>query len=160
MVDLRAVNRGPHRPEVAPASPRVQVPTDDEHDDADLSEQDTPPATRAPRNSKPRVDAKPNQLQFYRDLNHGCWVDILVRAKNHYRLTMHTEAIDPFPARSTNSLNIAHDSLLETVGKLREGEWKNLDQCSSFFIYLLIITDNVIDVYQDYRSGMSALVSN
>lgn len=127
MVDLRAVRRL-HHPEEAPASPHMQASTGDEND-ADLSEDNAPLAVRAPRHSKPSKGAKPTQLQFYS----APWVNLLVKAKNNYRFSMHVENDDPFPARTPDNLAIAHDSLLEVIAKLPEQEKVELDECSSFF---------------------------
>ena len=54
---------------------------------------------------------KPLQLCFYS----GSWVDILIAAKNNYRLFINTE--DPFPEHTAASLEDVHQSLLDAIGK-------------------------------------------
>ena len=65
---------------------------------------------------------KPSQLHFYS----GSWVDVLIAAKNNYRLFINTE--DPFPERTAASLEDAHRSLLDTIGKFTEESKLPLDQ--------------------------------
>jgi hypothetical protein len=77
--------------------------------------------TRKTRNSKPS-EAKPSHLGYYR----GAWVDVLVDARNHYRLTIHTG--DPFPERNCETLKVAHDILLEAIARHMEGGGIPLDE--------------------------------
>jgi hypothetical protein len=86
--------------------------SDEEPDDGDNP---IPPQVRAKRNSKKaRGDLHPHHLGFYS----GTWYDVLVEAKNRYRLFIHT--LCPFPDRNSNSLRDAHDCLLETITKYKD----------------------------------------
>jgi hypothetical protein len=71
--------------------------------------------TRAKRNSKKsHHDPYPNHLGFYS----GTWYDVLVEAKNKYRLFIHTE--NPFPERNRDGLRDAHGCLLEIISKYKD----------------------------------------
>ncbi|KAF8811157.1 hypothetical protein BYT27DRAFT_7208610 [Phlegmacium glaucopus] len=113
---------------------------DDTHvDDADDTEHSEDNMDIQPRRRQRRTannDMKPSQLRFYS----GTWVDVLIAAKNNYRLFVHTE--DPFPERTAASLEDAHRCLLDAVGSFTEENKLPLDE----------------DVYNKYSSGMSALV--
>ena len=92
-------------------------PNDDDGNDDDESEAgDNPiPQARAKRNSKKsHRDPLPNHLGFYS----GTWYDVLVEAKNRYRLFIHTQ--NPFPERNRNGLKDAQECLLETIAKYED----------------------------------------
>jgi hypothetical protein len=91
---------------------------DDEDEDEDV--QSTGPKKRRSRTSN--GDIRPTQLRFYS----GTWVDVLIAAKNNYRLFIHNE--DPFPERTAISLDDARGCLLEAIGKFREETQLPLDE--------------------------------
>lgn len=93
---------------------------DADADDEDEDEEATGPKQRRSRTSN--GDIRPTQLRFYS----GTWVDVLIAAKNNYRLFVHTD--DPFPERTAASLEDAHGCLLEAIGKFREESQLPLDQ--------------------------------
>lgn len=93
------------------------VDTDD--NDGDVS--DAAAGITIRRRSNLKTERLPTQLRFYS----GCWVDVLKDAKYHYRLHIHTE--EPFPERSRNSLTVAHERLLEAIGKFQEEVKLELD---------------------------------
>lgn len=94
------------------------VDTDD--NDGDVS--DAAAGITIRRRSNLKTERLPTQLRFYS----GCWVDVLKDAKYHYRLHIHTE--EPFPERSRNSLTVAHERLLEAIGKFQEEVKLELDE--------------------------------
>jgi hypothetical protein len=96
--------------------------SDDDGSNADASDDDVQASNRAPRHSKGLNDPKPSQLRHYS----GPWVDVLVDAKHSYRLFIHTD--DPFPERNSDSLNDAHNCLLEAIGKYVEEQNGTLDE--------------------------------
>ena len=59
-------------------------------------------------------DICPSQLHFYS----GTWVNVLIIAKNNYRLFIHTD--DPFPEHTAASLEDAHICLIDAIGKFKE----------------------------------------
>lgn len=90
---------------------------DDEDEDEDT--QVTGPKTRRSRTTN--NDIRPSQLRFYS----GTWIDTLIAAKNNYRLFIHTE--DPFPERTSESLEDARNCLLEAIAKFKEESQLPLD---------------------------------
>jgi hypothetical protein len=106
-----------------------------------------------PRNSKSRKEPAPTNLGFYS----GDWLCILISAKMLYRCNIHT--VTPFPERNDDTLEIAHDFLLEAVTIYLDTN-KNtvLDYGSSSFAYI-IISNDFIDIYNHNKHGMIALVS-
>ena len=94
-------------------------------DDADDEDEDEDTQTTGPKQRRSRTsngDIRPTQLRFYS----GTWVDVLIAAKNNYRLFVHND--DPFPERTAASLEDAHGCLLEAIGKFREESQLSLDQ--------------------------------
>ena len=144
----RVMDLQPHSP-----APR-KTPSDDEH--AAGLRGESAQVNRAARNSKPRDNPKPSQLRFYS----GLWADTLVKAKTFYKFSIHAESDDPFPERNTESLNSAHDCLLEAVALLSEEQIETLDRGASFSHYHSLFTDNVVVVYETHKSGMTSLVSD
>jgi hypothetical protein len=93
---------------------------DDEDEDEDRDDQVAKPKQRRSRTSN--SDIRPSQLRFYS----GLWVDVLIVAKNNYRLFIHNE--DPFPERTAGSLEDAHECLLDAIGKFKEECRLTLDE--------------------------------
>ena len=85
---------------------------DDEHEDEDA--QAERPKQRRSRTSNDNI--RPSQLRFYS----GTWIDVLIAAKNNYRLFIHN--VDPFPERTAASLDDARDCLLDAIGKFKESQ--------------------------------------
>ena len=101
----------------ASTSSRQLSHNDDDGNESEESEagDDPIPQARAKRNSKKsHRDPRPTHLGFYS----GTWYDVLVEAKNRYRLFIHTQ--NPFPERNRSALRDAHDCLLETVSKYED----------------------------------------
>lgn len=107
-----------HRDRVEPSRRLVQ--NDDTNsgnesdDESEASDNAIQPQARAKRNSKKTHDPYPHQLGFYS----GTWHDLLVEAKNRYRLFIHTQ--NPFPERNRNGLRDANDCLLEIISKYKD----------------------------------------
>ena len=101
-------------------------------------------------------DKKPSQLRFYS----GPWVDVLVAAKHNYRLFINTE--DPFPERGPESLEDAHHCLLKAISTFKAERKIPLDQ--GMFICQCSSAQSsntcLAEVYNQYSSGMTALVSH
>jgi len=74
---------------------------------------------RRPRTSN--SDIRSSQLRFYS----GTWVDVLIAAKNNYRMFIHNE--DPFPERTETSLQDARNCLIDAIGAFREERRLPLD---------------------------------
>ena len=94
----------------------------DDADDED--DENTEVKRRRPRTFND--DIRSSQLPFYS----GTWVDVLLLAKNNYRLYIHKE--DPFPERTAANLEDAHDCLMEAIGQFELRSRLPLDQ--SMFI--------------------------
>lgn len=92
---------------------------DDSNNDADDEDEDRPNQRRT-RTSNSNVLT--SQLRFYS----GTWVDVLIAAKNNYRLFIHNE--DSFPERTVASLEDARACLLDAIGKFREESQLPLDE--------------------------------
>ena len=93
------------------------------NNDADDEDEDgtqvNGPKQRRSRTSNSNI--RPSQLRFYS----GTWVDVLILAKNNYRLFIHNE--DPFPERTAVSLEDARGCLLDAIGKFKEESQLPLD---------------------------------
>ena len=102
------------------------------------SDDDPTPLTRAIRRHKPLEEAKPTNLRFYG----GAWHDVLVMAKNIYRLAIHADGQNPFPERNDPNLDAAHDSLFEATNQLSREAKEAIDRASgkfNFFVSLYIV---------------------
>lgn len=95
----------------------------------------------------------PTQLRFYS----GSWVDVLKDAKHQYRLYLHTEAEEPFPERSHNSITEARDCLLEAIGKFQDEVKLPLDEGLSLSLSKEL-PNYFIDVFKVHCSEMDILV--
>ena len=96
----------------------------------------------------------PTQLCFYS----GSWVDVLKDAKYRFRFCIHTEV--PFPERTTDSLSVTHDCLVEAIAKFQDEVRLPLDEgLLPCFIIDIIITNGFLDVYKIHCSAMDVLVS-
>jgi hypothetical protein len=93
---------------------------DDEDEDGDDQVAPSRPKQRRSRTSN--SDIRPSQLRFYS----GLWVDVLIAAKNNYRLFIHNE--DPFPERTAGSLEDARECLIDAIGKFKEECRLTLDE--------------------------------
>jgi hypothetical protein len=126
---------------------------DESDKESETGDDAVPPQARAKRNSKRTSnDPHPHHLGFYS----GTWYDLLVEAKNHYRLFIHTQK--PFPERNRIGLRDAQDCLLETISKYKDNGIQ-LDEGTINLLYA-IDTNNIIDVYNTHRSSMTSLVSS
>ena len=83
--------------------------TDDEDEDED-TEVNAPKQQPCTFNN----NIHPSQLHFYS----GTWINVLIIAKNSYRLFIHTN--DPFPKCTAASLEDAHICLINAIGKFKE----------------------------------------
>jgi hypothetical protein len=126
---LRAVSRhandtskASHRQPVDHADPDTPDGNQDneiEHgpnnNDADDEDEDEGTEVNAPKRRQRTFnsDIRPSQLRFYS----GTWVDVLIIAKNNYRLFIHNE--DPFPERTAASLEDARICLIDAIGRFR-----------------------------------------
>jgi hypothetical protein len=70
-------------------------------------------------------DIRSSQLRFYS----GTWVDVLIAAKNNYRLFIHNE--DPFPERTATSLQDTCNCLIDAIGDFRAERRLHLDEGKS-----------------------------
>jgi hypothetical protein len=96
------------------------------NNDADEDEDEDTEAN-GPKHRRPRTansNICPSQLRFYS----GTWVDVLVAAKNNYRLFIHNE--DSFPERTAASLEDARECLLDAIAMFREESKLALDEGS------------------------------
>ena len=84
--------------------------TDDEDEDEDTEVN----ALKQRRPCTFNNDICPSQLRFYS----GTCVNVLIIAKNNYRLFIHTD--DPFPKRMAASLEDARICLIDAIGKFKE----------------------------------------
>ena len=87
------------------------------NNNADDEDKDEDTEVNAPKQQQPCTfnnNIHPSQLHFYS----GTWVDVLIIAKNNYRLFIHTN--DPFPERMAASLEDAHICLIDAIGKFKE----------------------------------------
>jgi hypothetical protein len=122
---------------------------------AEISNDASTTVARAARHSQPAEKAKPSQLRYYT----GLWVEVLITAKNLYRLSLHTK-VPPFPTRGRDTLNAAQDHILEAYEGLDENMKKELDMSKLFFPFTSfhrLFTP--IDVFARCRLGMMTLVS-
>ena len=62
------------------------------------------------------------QLQFYS----GSWIDVLISAKNNYRLLIHNE--DPFSEHTAASLEDVQGCLLDAIGAFKQESQLSLDE--------------------------------
>ena len=112
-----------------------------------------PPKAQAKQNSRnSHHNPNPHHLGYYS----GAWYDVLVEAKNRYRLFNHTQI--PFPDRNSNSLQDTHDCLLETIARYKE-DGVQLDNSTVINYQYAIVTNNKIGVYNTHRSSMTSLVN-
>jgi hypothetical protein len=98
------------------------------NEDADDEDEDTQNKVTGPKQRRSRTsnsDIRSSQLRFYS----GTWVDILVAAKNNYRLFINNE--DPFPERTAASLEDAQGCLLDAIGKFKQESQCSLDEGKS-----------------------------
>jgi hypothetical protein len=97
----------------------------DLNNDADDEDEDECTQVNEPKQRRSRTsngDIRPSQLRFYS----GSWVDVLIAAKNNFRLFIHNE--DPFPERTAASLEDARNCLLDAIGTFREENQLPLDE--------------------------------
>jgi hypothetical protein len=117
----------------------VQDRAEEEDDvgDAQKSDDDSPPVTRATRRVKPQDEAKPTQLRFYS----GHWVGVLAKAKNRYRMSLYN-TVHPFPPKDEATLMVANDFILEACHALSDDEYEELDKSMSSFtlVHCLLTT--------------------
>ena len=95
---------------------------DDEDDDKDEDEDTQVIGLKQRRTCTSNSNICSSQLRFYS----GTWIDVLIVAKNNYRLFIHTE--DPFPERTVLSLEDAWACLLDAIGKFKEESQLPLDE--------------------------------
>lgn len=93
--------------------------TTDGEDCSDASNTDAVVVRRRPNLNK--TPPNPTQLRFYS----SSWVDVLKDAKYKYRLCIHTE--EPFPERSRDTLLVAHECLIEAIGRFQDEVKLQLD---------------------------------
>jgi hypothetical protein len=101
--------------------------SNNDSDDADDEVEDEETEVNGPKQRRPRTfngDIRPSQLRFYS----GSWVDVLILAKNNYRLFIHSRAVNPFPERTAASLEDAHVCLIDAIAKFREETKLRLDE--------------------------------
>jgi hypothetical protein len=120
VVDHQLANRGRH-PSQGATAPLDDTLAHDDHD-ADSSNGDD----HGP--SPSQAVKKPTQLQFYE----GPWHDTLKCAKLYYQLFIHCECDNPFPERTSFSLEKAHSYLIEAVDHLEDDERQLLDDGAPF----------------------------
>ena len=100
--------------------------------DADDEDEDEVAKPKQRRSRTLNSDIRATQLRFYS----GTWVDVLIAAKNNYRLFIHND--DPFPERTASSLEDARNCLLDAVGKFKEEIRLPLDDGMLFFSFLTV----------------------
>ena len=103
------------------ANEEIDDGSSDDADDEEDEDENQINGLKRRRSRTMNNNIRPSQLRFYT----GNWVDVLVSAKNNYRLFIHNE--DPFPERSAASLEDARACLLDAVGKFKEENHLPLD---------------------------------
>jgi hypothetical protein len=101
---------------------RDDGPNNNNNADDEDEDEDTEVTRRKRRSRTSNGDIRASQLRFYS----GIWVDVLVAAKNNYRLFIHNE--EPFPERTSISLEDARMCLLDALGKFQEERQLPLDE--------------------------------
>jgi hypothetical protein len=102
-----------------------QIDSNDDDAQADDEDEDETNQVDGPKRRQSRTsnnDIRPSQLRFYS----GTWVDVLLAAKNNYRLFIHNE--DPFPERTSANLEDAHGCLLDAIGTFKEENRLHLNE--------------------------------